>query len=81
MVKFSFSQWVESILAAVSLILYFATGDQVIGVAFLMILIVSITILVVGKPNANSDLMFMDDKAFFYEQHYENWRAKNEGDY
>lgn len=49
MVEFTFSQWVESIIAAVAVILYFATGDQVIGIAFLMILIVSITILVVGK--------------------------------
>ena len=50
MVKFSFSQWVSAIIAAIMVILYFAVADPVIGIAFLFILVVSLTTLMVGTP-------------------------------
>lgn len=50
MTKFTFSQWVEVVIAIVSVILYFAVADSVIAVAFILVLVVSLTALMVGKP-------------------------------
>ena len=48
MVKFTYSQWVEAIIAIVAIILYFAVADPVIAIAFLFLLVVSLTALMVG---------------------------------
>jgi len=48
MVKFTFSQWVEVIIAVVAIILYFAVADPVIAIAYLFVLVVSLTALIVG---------------------------------
>jgi hypothetical protein len=49
MARLTFSQWIELVVAIVAIILYFAVADAVIAVAFLFILIVSLTALIVGK--------------------------------
>jgi hypothetical protein len=51
MSRFTFSQWIELVIAIVAIILYFAAADAVIAVAFLLILIVSIIALIVGKAS------------------------------
>jgi len=48
MVKFTFSQWVEVIIAIVAIILYFAVADPVIAIVYLFVLVVSLTALIVG---------------------------------
>lgn len=79
--SFTFSQKVESIAVIIFIILYFAAAEASIATMFIFGIIVSGCLLMVGESFSYLDLMFMDDKAFYYEPYYETWKAKTDSNY
>lgn len=68
------SQAIAAITILVSIVLYFAanTGSQ--QNAFIFLLAIALLMLIVGTPFSYTDVMFMNNKSFEYEPHYENWQ-------
>ncbi len=74
------SQSIAAISILVTIVFYFAANSGLKQNAWIFLFAVAVTVLVVGKSLNNADFLFMDEKTFEYEPHYENWQKKQEAE-
>ena len=72
----STSQSTAVIVMLASVVMYFAANNGLKQNAFLFVFTVALTILVVGRWCSKLDLLFMNERTFEYEPHYENWSKR-----
>jgi hypothetical protein len=78
---FTTSQWITSVVLIASLIFYFGANSGIKQNAFLYVFGVALTVLVVGKVFIiNKDFLFMNERSFEYEPHYDNWQKRRDAE-
>ena len=75
---FTTSQWISSIVIVVSIVFYFAARTGLQQNAFLYVFGVALIVLVVGIYFVIVDILFMNQRGFEYEPHYENWQKRRD---
>jgi hypothetical protein len=77
--SFTTSQWISSLVIVASIIFYFAANTGYKQNAFLYVFGIALTVLIVGKLLFKClDLLFMNERTFEYEPHYENWQKRRD---
>lgn len=78
---FTTSQWISSLVLVASIIFYFGANTGIKQNAFLYVFGVALTVLVVGKVFIiNKDFLFMNERGFEYEPHYDNWQKRRDAE-
>jgi hypothetical protein len=77
---FTTSQWISTIVLVASIIFYYAATTGLKQNAFLYVFSIALLVLVVGMFCLNLDLLFMNERGFEYEPHYENWQKRRDAE-
>ena len=76
MYGYTTSQKVAAISMLVSIVLYFGANSGLKQNVFIYFFGIALTMLIVGNDQLIIDFLFMNDRAFEYEPHYENWQKR-----
>lgn len=70
------SQSIAVVLIVVFIVFYFAANSGLMQNAFIFLFAIAAIVLIVGNFIFYPDCLFMNERTFEYEPHYENWQKR-----